>query len=91
MEQLRRLASRKSPAIAIGRAWGFCKGLIECWNERARALDPAFWLLLGFGFSCGLVFLVYEQLLRLLSQGARPQTPLDARREGPLSGRSALG
>lgn len=31
-----------------------------------------FWLLLGFGFSCGLLLLVYEQLLRLLSPGTRP-------------------
>lgn len=28
-----------------------------------------FWLLLGFGFSCGGVLLIYEQLLRLLSRG----------------------
>lgn len=31
-----------------------------------------FWLLLGFGLSCGLVLVLYEQSLRLLSTGTRP-------------------
>jgi hypothetical protein len=31
-----------------------------------------FWLLLGFGFSCGCVLLVYEHLLRLLAKRLSP-------------------
>lgn len=30
-----------------------------------------FWLLLGFGFSCGVALILYEQLLRVLSAGRR--------------------
>lgn len=62
------------PLVRIGLTALGLLSILMAFFYRIAASPPhrPFWLLLGFGFSCGLVLLVYEQLLRLLSRGLAP-------------------
>jgi hypothetical protein len=59
------------PLVRIGlTALGLLSILIALFYRIAAAPPHSpFWLLLGFGFSCGCVLLIYQQMLRLLSKG----------------------